>query len=256
MNRHASVTKAAAFSLVLSLTASLAAQQMMSLERQRARPHYRAGHEYMRIEAWAEAAKSFQQAIDIDREFEDAYYGLGRANMNLKKYDDAISAYARCRDLYRAYAGKHFSNQQDAQRYRQDRLAELDDAISQTSSAPQLSLQAQNRLRQMQDQRRQLQLYLQRGQNITIENSVPAFVYLALGSAYFRSGKLADAEREYKAAIVADPATGEAHSNLAVVYLETGRYADADRAVAAAERAGHKVNPQLKKDIRDRAKGT
>ena len=42
----------------------------------------------------------------------------------------------------------------------------------------------------------------------TIESSVPAWVSLSLGSAYFRSGKLADAEREYKAAIAADPTIG------------------------------------------------
>jgi hypothetical protein len=43
---------------------------------------------------------------------------------------------------------------------------------------------------------------------------------------------------------------------LAVVYLETGRLADAERSVAAAEKAGFKVHPQLKQDIKDRKKGT
>ena len=33
--------------------------------------------------------------------------------------------------------------------------------------------------------------------------------------------------REYKATIAADNESGEAHSNLAVVYLETDRFADA-----------------------------
>ena len=59
--------------------------------------------------------------------------------------------------------------------------------------------------------------------------SVPSFVSLALGSAFFRLGRLADAEREYKATIAADPKTGEAHSNLAVVYLQTGRFDDAEK---------------------------
>jgi Flp pilus assembly protein TadD len=62
-------------------------------------------------------------------------------------------------------------------------------------------------------------------------------------------GRLADAEREYKATIAADPKTGEAYSNLAVVYLETGRFEEAERAVKAAEKAGFKVNPMLKDDI-------
>jgi Flp pilus assembly protein TadD len=65
-------------------------------------------------------------------------------------------------------------------------------------------------------------------------------------------GRLDDAEREYKAAVTSDGRLGEAHSNLAVVYLEQGRIADAERSVAAAEKAGFRVNPQLKDDIRAR----
>ena len=214
---------------------------------------YRIGWEYMRVEAWEEAAAAFRKAIEIDRRFEDAYYSLGRALMNQKKYGDAIAAYTECRDLYQAQTGEQFSNQQEAQRYRQDRLMELDEVIRQMQTGPQTA-RTQDRLRQVQEQRRQLQDYLQRGASITISNHVPAFVSLALGSAYFRSGKLADAEREDKAAIAADARTGEAQVNLAVVYLETERYAEADRAITAAERAGAKVHPQLKQDIKDRLK--
>ena len=90
-------------------------------------------------------------------------------------------------------------------------------------------------------------------ESLSITDGVPAFVSLALGSAYFRAERLADAETAYKSAILADPTVGEAHSNLAVVYLETGRAADAEREVKAAEKAGYRVNPQLKDDI-DRKK--
>lgn len=209
----------------------------------------------MRVEAWEDAAKAFQQAIDVDSEFEDAYYSLGRANMALKKYVEAIAAYTKSRDLYRAQAGRRFTNQQEAQRYRRDRLTELDEVVRSLQTGPQ-TIRTQDQLRRVQEQRRQIQDYMQRGANFTIENTVPAFVSLALGSAYFRAGKLQDAEREYKEAIQADAKTGEAHSNLAVVYLETGRYDDAERSVAAAEKAGYKVHPQLKQDIKNRKRGT
>ncbi|MGH9385655.1 MAG: tetratricopeptide repeat protein, partial [Vicinamibacterales bacterium] len=105
-----------------------------------------------------------------------------------------------------------------------------------------------------QEQRRQLQDLVSRGDNVTIEAGVPAWVSLSLGSAYFRSGKLADAEREYKEAIATDNRSGEAHNNLAVVFLETGRLAEAEASVRAARKAGFRVNPQLEQDIRDRQK--
>lgn len=241
--------------LAIAIALAAAPSAQLSQERQRARPHYLSAWQLMRVEAWADAEKAFSQAIDVDAEFEDAYYGLGRAQMAQRRFAEAIASYTRCRDLYRAAAGRRFSNQQEAQRYRRDRMMELDEVLRQYHQGPQ-TMQTQNRIRQLQEQRRQLQDSLDRGSNISIENSVPAFVSLALGSAYFRSGKLVEAEREYKAAIDADPRAGEAHSNLAVVYFETERYADAERAVAAAERAGYKVHPQLKQDIKDRRKGT
>ncbi len=43
---------------------------------------------------------------------------------------------------------------------------------------------------------------------------------------------------------------GEAHNNLAVVYLLTGRYPEAEAAIKAAEANGVKMNPQLKEDVK------
>ena len=233
--------------IVALISGATAAQT--SMERQRAMPHAKKAWDYMRTESWPEAASAFQQAIDTDREFEDAYHGLGLANMRMKKYAQAIQAYLKCRDLYQAQAGKQFSNRQEAQRYRQDRLVEIDEAIRQTQSGPQ-TLATQDRVRQLQDQRRQVQEYATRGNNVTVQDTVPAFVYVDLGTAYFRTEQWADAEREFKAAISVDPRRGAAFNNLAVLYLQTGRYNEAEEALKSAERAGFKVHPQLKQDIK------
>ena len=123
------------------------------------------------------------------------------------------------------------------------------DVMRQIEQGPQTAAM-QERLRQLQEQRRQIQEYLTRGSAITVGNSVPAFVSLALGSAYFRLEQWPDAERAYKEAIAADPRTGEAHNNLAVVYLLTERYREAEAEVRAAEKAGYRVPQGLKDDIR------
>jgi tetratricopeptide (TPR) repeat protein len=231
------------------------AQAQVNADRERARVQYRVGVENMKAEAWEEAAKSFQQAIDIDREFELAYYMLGRANMPLKRYAQAIAAYSKCRDLYQAQAGRQFSNAQEAQRARSNMLTELDDMIRQVQAAPQTG-RTQEQMRQLLERRQRVQDALTGGYSLTLESSVPPWVSLALGSAFFRAEKFADAEREYKAAIAADSRSGEAHSNLAVVYLETGRYEEADKAVKAAEKAGFRVNPMLKEDIAKKKSGS
>lgn len=222
-------------------------------DRDRSVTQNRLGWDYMKTETWEKAAAAFQAAIDIDPTFEMPYYGLGRADMALKQYVAAIAAYAKCRDLYQSRAGKQFSNAQDAQRYRQDRITEIDEQIRQVNTMPP-SIQQQDFLRQLNNQRRDIQDAITRGNGMNLDAMVPPWVSLALGSAYFRAGKMADAEREYKATIAVDSKSGEAHNNLAVVYLETGRLNDAEASIKAAKKAGFRVNPQLEQDIRDRKK--
>jgi tetratricopeptide (TPR) repeat protein len=238
--------------VVMTLCASpLAAQTMQQQQnRELARPLYLQGWDFMQTEAWENAAKAFQAAIDKDPQFEDAYYGLGLADMRLRKVTEALAAYEKCRTLYEASAGQRFSSRQEAQRYRQDRLTELDEVIRQVNLAATNNPQSLTRLRQLQEQRRQLQEVLQRSSSMSIDKAVPAFVYLALGSAHFRLEQWDAAEKEYRAAVNADPKTGEAFNNLAVLYLQTGRFKEADEAVKSAEKAGFKVHPQLKQDIK------
>jgi tetratricopeptide (TPR) repeat protein len=239
--------------VILTVLAAVNATAQTQADRQRARVQTKLGWEDMRAEAWEKAVKSFQNAIAIDPTFEVPYYGLGRAHMAMKNYTFAIVAYEKCRDLYREQAGRQFTNAQEAQRFRQDRLTEIDDQIRMAQTGPQTPARL-DLVRQLQNVRRDVQENLQRGNNMTIESSTPAWVSLALGSAYFRSGRLNDAEREYKATIVSDSKSGEAHSNLAVLYLETGRIRDAAESLQAAKKTGFKVNPQLEKEIIARTK--
>jgi tetratricopeptide (TPR) repeat protein len=207
----------------------------------------------MNSEQFENAVKAFQESVETDPTFEMPWYGLGRAHLALKEFVAATSALIRCRDLYAAQAGRQFTNQQEAQRYRQDRITEIDEMIRRLESGPQ-TLQVQDQLRQVKEQRRQIQEFITRGSTMRIESAVPAWVSLSLGSAYFRSGKLQDAEREFKAAAEADRRSGEALSNLAVVYLETDRLPQALGAIEAAKKTGFKVNPELEKAIRSKVK--
>jgi tetratricopeptide (TPR) repeat protein len=242
-----------AFVISVTAFAPAVAQSLSPGDRAKARLQNRLGWDYMQSEQFENAAKAFRAAVEIDPSFDMPWYGLGRAHLALKQFVAAISALSRCRDIYVQQVGRQFTNQQDAQRYRQDRLTEIDEMIRQVQSGPQ-TLQRQDQLRQLQEHRRQLQEYLTRGYTVAMTGGVPAWVSLSLGSAYFRSGKLADAEREYKAAIESDSRAGEALNNLAVVYLETQRYDLAQTTLQAAKKTGFKVNPELEKVIKEKAK--
>jgi len=234
-----------------ALTVAGPAAAQNTPERERARTHNRHGWELMTAESFERAAQSFQQAVAIDNTFEDAFYGLGRAQIALKQYVSAIATLTTCRKLYIAQAGRHFTSQQDAQRHRQDRITEIDEQIRQVQTMPP-GTQQQNLLRQLNNQRRDIQSAIARGNEMSVDGSVPPWVSLSLGSAYFRSNKLADAEREFKAAIDVDGKFGEAHNNLAVVYLETNRIAEAEASLKEAKKAGFRINPQLEQAIKDK----
>jgi tetratricopeptide (TPR) repeat protein len=242
--------------LVLAAANVLAQSPQASAVREKSRIHYRLGWEHMRAEQWPLAAKEFQQAIDIDPQFEYPHYGLGRASLSMKKYVEAVAAFEKARDILLAQVGRQFADSREAQRYREERLREVDEQIRlQQSVRPLSSSQRQDSvLRGLQLARENLQENIRRGGDMTIENTVPAWLTLSLGSAYFRAGRLQDAEREYKATVAVDSNSGEAYNNLAVVYLETGRYSEAEEALTSARKAGFRVHPQLEQEIKNRKK--
>jgi tetratricopeptide (TPR) repeat protein len=238
---------------VLSPAAHLFAQPpgQTNADGERARSHYMSGWQHMRAEHFDEAASEFQAAIDLNEKYELAYYGLGRAYLALHRYSEAVQSLSTCRDLYAAEASAKFNGQMDAQRYRQDRLMELQDLKNQYTKGVQTN-QAQDMVRLIDNQIRLTSDANNRGLNVAIEEPVPSFVSLSLGSAYFRSEQFNEAESSYKEATKADDRAGEAHNNLAVIYLMKADYPQAMVEVKAAEKAGFRVNPDLKNEIKQK----
>ena len=115
---------------------------------ERARKHYLAGWGHMRAEEFDRAAEEFHSAIELNPKYAIAYFSLGRAYQNLHRYSEAVQALSSSRDLYRAQASAKFNSQMEADRYRQDRLMELQDMRTQVAKGPQ-SDRTQNSIRQV-----------------------------------------------------------------------------------------------------------
>jgi tetratricopeptide (TPR) repeat protein len=204
------------------------------------------GQKLMSEDSYEEAAKAFQAAIAVDPLLFMAHYGLGTAHMAKKEYAAAATAFEGARAAFNRraelYAGRNFQNQAA----RESRIRLLKERIR---NEPEFS-GTQAAARQMQKQEMEAEVRsLEAGQENSGPAQPPPGLFLSLGSAYFRSGRLADAEREYRAAIAAQPKLGEPRSNLAVVLLLTGRPADALAELKAAEKNGFKPPAGLKADI-------
>jgi tetratricopeptide (TPR) repeat protein len=198
-----------------------------------------------------EAEREFREAIRLDPLLAAAHYGLGQVYMATKRYPDAVRAYASCRDAFHAQDSDRLMNEKAAEQRIEAQVRALRDYLRLLQSGRYKSGGlAVSAIQRTETQIRDLERRKYRGEHNALET--PPGVSLALGSAYFRTSAFGDAEREYRAALDADADLGEAHNNLAVVYLLTGRLDEAEKAVQKAERAGFRVNPQLKNDIEAR----
>lgn len=226
----------------------LVALQVSEREQAAAAQHFKRGMESLMTEKYDLAETEFKAAVAIDPLYDAAFYGLGQVYMATKRYPDALKAYLASRDAFKAATAAETLAGAESDRRLRDQIQALKDNERNMTRLGSQSPNAQQTIDQIREQIQELESRKSRRSGAT-PPPVPAGLSMALGSAYFRLNDLANAETEYKAALEVKQNFGEAHSNLAVVYLVTGRAAEAEAEVKAAEKAGFRVNPKLKEDI-------
>lgn len=231
--------------LVLLISAPIASAQTLASDENRrtALGHYRSGQELLSAEQFEGALREFDAAIALDPLFTDAHYGRGQSFMALQRYASAVQAFDRCIEAARDLHGLREKDRVTADRQLDDTLRELRETLRRMRG------QAGRGLRAMQLEQRIQDLDKSRT-SLGDAFQPPAGVLLALGSAHFRSGNRAQAERFWTDAVTVNSTLGEGWNNLAVVYMGSGRKKEAEDAVKNAERAGFRVNPRLEDDIK------
>jgi tetratricopeptide (TPR) repeat protein len=196
----------------------------------------------MAHEQFDKAAESYMAAIAKDPLMTLAHYQLGQAYMALKRPASAIQAYQGTIDAMRTLHDLEQSNQFEVDKQRQETIRELRTELNSTSQKldPLKRTVLEQRVTDLEHERTASGGPFQ----------VPGFVLLAIGSAHFRNGDRDAALSEWQSAVQQNPKLGEAHNNLAVLYMMSGKKTEAENSVKAAEKAGFRVNPQLKEDIK------
>ena len=214
---------------------------------------YRVADAFLYAENWPEAEREFRAAVKLDPLLVLAHYSLGQVYMGLKRYPDAIRAFTACRAAYLEIGAMQSTDRARADQRREEEVQELRDSIRAIRGGTVKLAQPDFMVLKLEERVRELENLKRR--DIGGRTDVPAEFSLALGSAYFRSGALPDAQREYEAALKARPKFGEAHNNLAVVLMLQGRLEDATVHMKSAEKAGFHVNPAFKADLEMRLNG-
>jgi VWFA-related protein len=199
------------------------------------------GDQRLAADAFEDAAKAYADAAALEPMYFMAHYGLGRARMAQKDYGAAIAAFEQARRVFeeRTEMVRGRRAAQDAERAARVAASRATQGSRGDSGSPSTGRGTPDPPN------------VDPGFSTATEPlpELPPGLTLALGSAYFRSGRIADAEREYRAAVAAEPKLGEARINLAVVLLMTGKPAEAKDQIAEAKKAGTKVPLGLEKDI-------
>jgi tetratricopeptide (TPR) repeat protein len=233
---------------VLLAATGPAAPAVSEQNRRLAVEHYENGRDLMAGEHFEEAVGEFQAAIDLDPLFTLAYFRKGQAHMTLKEYVLAERAFIGCREAHQQLAGLQLSNAEEFERRRDEEIEQLDNQQRLIESG-QLSGSRSASKRNTQMGGRVSELRRNRRKGGGEAPALPAELSVSLGSAYFRQGKMDLAEKEWKTAAIANPKLGEAHNNLAALYLITAKLDDAEKELKLAEKAGYPVHPRLKGDI-------
>jgi tetratricopeptide (TPR) repeat protein len=244
MSRFALVAVLAAASL-----APRAATAASDRDEQLAMKHYRAGTDALTHELYEQAEEEFKAAVKLDPLLVGAHHGLGRTMMATKRYPEAVDAFVAGREAWTRGQALAAEQGMQVQRRLDDQIKALQDDVStarRQSSGPGAQ-NIQDAIVRNEEQIKTLQSLRKRGSEGPLPT--PHWLSLSLGSAYFRTGNLAEAEKGYRAALEEKPDLGEGHLNLAVVCMLTGRLDEADSEVKLAEKAGVKVPQGLKDDI-------
>jgi tetratricopeptide (TPR) repeat protein len=237
--------------LSVTLTTAVVAGQVPLDQATEAQRRYKAGVELMSAEKCNEAVGEFKAAVALDPFMALAHYNLGQCHMLQKDYASALSAFTACREAFERLSSMSRDEREARERLRRDEINELkDDLVRLKFLTSQGDTHADITAVGMRMEDRLRQLESMQHKDRPGESTVPAGVYLALGSANFRLGKLEDAEREYRQAVRSDARLGAAHNNLAVIYLMTGRPNEAEASMKLAEKNGFRVSPAFKEDVK------
>lgn len=196
-----------------------------------------------------ESRDLFEAIIKKYPENPEAYYGLGRIEIQQGSMDDAALALKKAIEIFPQYGGAHYALAMVYRKMGQPDKAKEHFAAYQknvTANPPEV-----DPLRAAVQQLDQTPLrYLERGvaleQAGDLEGSIEAHVkaaqldpsfeqpHINLIQLYARTGKIAEAEEQYRIAVRLNPHRSDCYYNYGVLMFELGKYAEAEGAFRKA----------------------
>jgi Flp pilus assembly protein TadD len=217
---------------------------------------FKTGEAAILASKWPAAEAALIEAVAFDPLLAIAHYGLGQTYMSLQRFPEAVRAFDTAREAFRCAP----LSPEDRER-RTDQIRELREVIRSMDERRLKEVFAKwkemngdvttaaSKIRTIQDAERRL---AELEASLKDPDPSPPAVTLALGTALFQTGAIAEADAAFRAVIARDPQSGDAHHNLALVCTITDRLDEAEREIAASEKAGVPTHPRLKEELERR----
>ncbi len=217
---------------------------------------FKAGDAAILASKWADAEAALVKAVALDPLLAVAHYGLGQTYMAERRFREAVEAFSTSRQAFRCATPS-----EDDLKQRSAEILQLREAIRNADKRRLQEMgvkwkEANGDVRTAGGKMRGIEVAERRLAELETSaketNPAPPGVTLALGTALFQIGMIAEAEVEFRAVLARDPRSGDAHHNLALVCTITDRLDEAEREIAAAKKAGVPTHPQLLQELERR----
>ena len=211
-----------------------------------AKSHYENGLKLLGKGQESEGKKEFLEALATFPEFADAFVQLGNLEMRRKDFTKGLERYLQAQMAFSRLQG--IVRKQDMERQRQ--IQENLDVLRERVRALQRN-QAQGADAKIEQNLAMIERLEQEQKKMLTRDGtpIPAEVYFLTGNARMNLERFDEAIQDLKQALVLRPNYGEAHNNLAVIYLYRKDYPNAWIHVHAAEASGVRVNPQFRMEL-------
>lgn len=227
----------------MSLAAAPSFAKIAIPDVQRASGYCKSAERAMRAGNLKKAQASLDKAIEVMPNFPGAHMGLGHMALMERRFEDALREYQEARDDYALFQGAMLNlkvrDYADAQL---EIVALQDELRNQAKIAPNVFREnkLENAILRLQRMDTPTRLPLE---------EPPGQIDFYIGNALYRLGRRDEAIASWEECLRKDHEIAPAYQNLAVGYWEQGRFADARRTLAEAERRGLRTSPDLKADL-------
>lgn len=210
---------------------------------QRASGYCQSAERAMRAGNVRKARESLTKALVIMPNFPGAHMGLGHVALMEKRFADALREYQEARTDYALVNDAMMALKvRDYADSKLEIVALQDEIRNQAKLAP-----VAFRLNRLENAVQRLQRMDPPTRQVLEEP--PGQIDFYIGNALHHLGRLDEAVASWEESVRKDHEIGPAYQNLAVGYWEQGRYAEARRTLAEAEKRGLRTSPDLKADL-------